>query len=388
MRILNSLYYYRPHYSGLTVYTERLARHLAARGHEVTVLTSRYDPDLPAVEQVDGVTVNRLPVLLKVSKGPIMPTLLLHALRALRRSDILHLHVPQLDAAPLALLGRILNVPVVLTYHCDLRLPESILNRIAGLLSELANRISVALADVVVVNTRDYAEASATLSKVLYKVRVIPPPIEIPEPQSERIVSLQKKYQVQEGQILIGMAARLATEKGAEYLAQALPEVLESFPQARVLYVGQYEDVLGEEEYGLRMAPILRELGEHWTFLGILDSDDLAAFFSICDVTVLPSLNSTESFGMVQVESMLCGTPVVASDLPGVRQPTASTGMGITVPPRNSQALAEAIIEVLESPQRYWKPRDDVASMYSAEVIADAYETLFESLLQREGRSG
>jgi glycosyltransferase involved in cell wall biosynthesis len=386
MHILNSLYYYRPHYSGLTVYTERLARHLAARGHQVTVLTSRYDHDLPEQEQVDGVTVKRLPVLLKVSKGPIMPTLLMHALRALRRADILHLHVPQLDAAPLALLGRIFNVPVVLTYHCDLRLPISILNRIAGLLSEIANRISVALADVVVVNTRDYAEASATLSKVLHKVQVIPPPIEIPQPQAGRTASLRETLQITEQQKLIGMAARLATEKGAEYLAQALPEVLKTFPEARVLYVGQYEDVLGEEEYGLRLAPILEKLGKHWTFLGILDSEDLAAFFSMCDVTVLPSLNSTESFGMVQVESMLCGTPVVASDLPGVRQPSTATGMGITVPPRDSQALANAIIKVLKDPKRYIKPREEVARRYSAEVITESYESLFQALHRSGGK--
>ena len=386
MRILNSLYYYRPHYSGLTVYTERLARHLSNRGHEVTVLTSRYDRNLPAIEQVDGVTVKRLSVLLKVSKGPIMPSLIYRAIRELRHVDILHLHVPQLDAAPLALLGRLFKVPVVLTYHCDLRLPDSFLNRIAGLLSELANRISVALADVVVANTRDYAEASETLSKVLHKVRVIPPPIEIPEPDAGREKELRESLGIKPAQELVGMAARLASEKGAEYLAEALPVVLRRFPEARVLYVGQYEDVLGEEEYGQRLAPILERLGDHWTFLGILDSQDLAAFFSMCDVTVLPSINSTESFGMVQVESMLCGTPVVASDLPGVRQPTNATGMGMTVPPRDSEALAQAIIKVLEQPQAYSRSRAEIEARYAAEIIADFYQDLFLELQQREAQ--
>lgn len=384
MRILNSLYYYRPHYSGLTVYTERLARHLAARGHAVTVLTSRYDRDLPTQERVDGVTVKRLPVLLKVSKGPIMPTLTFEVLRELRRNDILHLHVPQLDAAPLALLGKLFRVPVVLTYHCDLRLPESLLNRVAGFLSEIANRISVALADVVVANTRDYAEASVTLSQVIHKVEVIPPPIEIPEPSEQRERDLRSRLGIRDGQSLIGMAARLATEKGAEYLAQALPRVLEVYRDARVLYVGQYEDVLGEEEYGRRLAPMLAELGEHWTFLGILDPEDLAAFFSLCDVTVLPSLNSTESFGMVQVESMLCGTPVVASYLPGVRQPVNATGMGLTVPPADADSLANAILDILEEPERFIRPRQEIADHYAASVIADTYEGLFRSLLGEE----
>ncbi len=385
MRILNSLYYYRPHYSGLTVYTERLARHLAARGHDVTVLTSRYNRELPAEEQVDGVTVKRLPVLLKVSKGPIMPTLTIAAMREFRHNEILHLHVPQLDAAPLALFGKLFGVPVVLTYHCDLRLPDSLLNRIAGLLSEIANRISVSLADVVVANTRDYAEESATLSQVLDKVEVISPPIEIPEPNAQREQALRENLAIKDGQPLIGMAARLASEKGAEYLAQALPRVLDVYPDARVLYVGQYKDVLGEEEYGRRLAPMLAELGEQWTFMGILDPEDLAAFFSICDVTVLPSLNSTESFGMVQVESMLCGTPVVASDLPGVRQPISATGMGLTVPPGDAHSLAGAILSILEEPERFIKSREQIADRYAAEVIADKYETLFRSLLGDDG---
>lgn len=385
MRILNSLYYYRPHYSGLTVYTERLARHLAARGNDVTVLTSRYDPELPAEDRVDGVYIKRLPVMLKISKGPIMPTLLVQALRLLKRVDILHLHVPQLDAAPLALLGRLYGVPVVLTYHCDLSLPVSILNRIAGLMSNIANRISVSLADVVVVNTRDYAEDSFTLSNVLHKVEVIPPPIEIPQVSAEREETLKQSLGVKDGQAIIGMAARLASEKGAEYLAQALPIVLESYPRARVLYVGQYKDVLGEEAYGLRLASLLDDLGGHWKFLGILDSEDLSAFFSLCDLTVLPSLNSTESFGMVQVESMLCGTPVVASDLPGVRQPTAVTGMGLTVPSRDPAALAEAIIEILEAPDKYYRPPTEIAAHYASEVVADAYQTLFNTLIEEDG---
>ena len=61
MRVLIALTYYRPHYSGLTIYTERLARALAARGHLVTVLTSQFDKNLPREEIVDGVRVVRMP---------------------------------------------------------------------------------------------------------------------------------------------------------------------------------------------------------------------------------------------------------------------------------------------------------------------------------------
>ena len=75
MKILIELTYYRPHTSGLTIYAERLATALAGRGHQVTVLTSQYDKSLPREEMMEGVRVVRVPVLLRISKGVIMPTL-------------------------------------------------------------------------------------------------------------------------------------------------------------------------------------------------------------------------------------------------------------------------------------------------------------------------
>lgn len=386
MRILITLYYYRPHFSGLTVYTERLARTLAARGHQVTVLTSRYDRALPPREVEGLLTIRRLPVALRLSKGVILPTMPLWTTRLLARHDVLHVHVPQLDAAPAVLTARALGRPAVMTYHCDLRLPPSPLNALANRASVLADRLTAAAASAIVTNTRDYAEASPLLRRHLDKLRVIPPPVDMPPVDPQIAAGMRRRFALEPGQRLIGMAARLATEKGVEVLARAMPALLHRFPTARVLYVGQHLDVLGEEDYARRLGPLLAALGPHWTFLGVLEPQEMAAFFNLCEVTVLPSLNSTESFGMVQVESMVCGTPVVASDLPGVREPTQRTGMGRTAPPGDSQALAEAIAAVLEQPGRYAGDPQAVAESFSPDRVAAAYEALFEDLLAR--RSG
>ena len=380
MRILNCLYYYRPHYSGLTVYTERLARALAARGHVVTILTSRYDPTLPPEETMDGVHVRRVPVALRVSKGPVMPGFLLAGWRSLRHQDLLHLHVPQLDAAPLAWMARCLGKPVVMTYHCDLSLPTSPLNVLTNILSRWANRLTLAAADVVVTNTQDYAEASPLLANDLRKLVVIPPPIEVAPIRASAQEALQARLGGPSRRPVIGMAARLATEKGAEYLAQALPRILEHHPRAMVAYVGQHQQVMGEEAYRARLDPWLEALKDHWHFLGVLPDSEMSSFYSLCDVTVLPSLNRTESFGMVQVESMLCGTPVVASDLPGVRQPVRSTGMGLLVEPRNALALADAILEILSRPEAFRRGAEAAAREYSGEVTVSRYEALFVRL--------
>jgi len=381
MKILIALTYYRPHYSGLTLYAEREARALAARGHKVTVLTSRYSEDLPSTEEKDGVEIVRPDVWLRISKGAIMPSMPYWAWKLLRQSDIVHLHVPQLDAAFIALIARFSGKPVVLTYHCDLRLPKGPIHRIANYASNIANHITASSANIIVVNTRDYADNSNFLQGYLGKIRPVLPPVTVSGTDQTQIDSFRNKYNIHPDQQIIGMAARLATEKGVEYLAGALPSVIKAFPNVRVLFVGPYRDILGEENYAAKLAPLIDRLGEHWSYLGILPPDEMASFFQISDVIVLPSLNSTESYGLVQVESMACGTPVIASDLPGVRIPVKKTGMGMLVPPSDADGLSKAIIEVLRNPSDYLGNPDDLLFNSRPDFVAKTYEGIFEELV-------
>ena len=380
MRILVALTYYQPHISGLTIYVKRLAAALADLGHSVTVLTSQYDPTLPLDEHTDGVRIKRVPVAFRMSKGVVMPRFGLEATRLVRSHDVLSLHLPQFDAAGLAIRGRIAKHPTVLTYHCDLLLPAGIVNRAANAAVGLANRIAASFADRIVAYTRDYAENSPFLLRYLDKVRVIPPPVEVPPIGEKEISRFQMEHSIAAGPI-IGMASRLAAEKGVEKLLHALPAILERYPKAHVLFAGQYLDVLGEADYAARLAPLLSRFNSQWTFLGVLKPSEMAAFFKSCDVTVLPSLNSTESFGLVQIESMICGTPVVASDLPGVRQPVLTTGMGKIAPIGDSEALAHSILDVLEDPAAFRKEAKEIRAQFEPRQTATAYVQLFEELL-------
>ncbi|HEX9019062.1 MAG TPA: glycosyltransferase family 4 protein [Anaerolineaceae bacterium] len=381
MRILIGLTYYRPHYSGLSIYTERLARGLVRLGHQVTVLTSRFNPDLPEQEDRDGVHIIRPAVMLHLSKGVIMPALPGWALRLLRQSDVVNLHLPQMDAAYVSWMARGMGIPVVMTYHCDLKLPTGVVHWVANQGAHLASHMTALAASQIVTNSQDYAENSAFLRHYLGKMRYIPPPVEVPEITPAEILAFKQKNNIQNGQRIIGMSARLATEKGVEYLIEAMPQVLKKYPDARVLHNGQYKNVLGEEQYAQKLSPLIEQLGAHWEFLGLLSPEEQAAFFHASEVLVLPSINSTESFGMVQVEAMTCGTPAVASNLPGVRCPVQETGMGKVVPPRSPQALAEAIIQVLDHPDQFSGDPPQVRQHYSSENIARQYEAIFKELI-------
>jgi glycosyltransferase involved in cell wall biosynthesis len=383
MRVLVVLTYYRPYTSGLTIYAERLARGLASRGHQVTILTSRYSRNLPREEVLDGVRVVRAPVLFRVSKGVIMPTFGFLAWKLVNEADVLSLHLPQFDAAGVALRGRLLRKPTVLTYHCDLKLPPGWFNRIVNQVVKVMNNLAGRFSHAVVAYTEDFAQHSPYLQRFAHKLQVIPPPVELPEPVPSGTAAFAKMHNPEGKSPVIGMAARLAAEKGVEILLEAFPRILARYPQAKILFAGQYRDVLGEETYAQRLDPLIRryERAGQWKFLGVLDAVQMAAFYPNLDVVVVPSLNSTESFGLVQVEAMLCGTPAVASNLPGVRQPVLQTGMGEVAPIGDAEGLAEAILKVFDNREAYMRTRQEIAARFSTEQTVKEYEALFQALL-------
>jgi glycosyltransferase involved in cell wall biosynthesis len=382
MHILTGLTYYRPHTSGLTIYAERLARAFARRGHHVTILTSQFDRQLPFLENIDGVTVVRIPPLMRVSKGLLMPAMPFEAWKLARKADVVNLHMPQLDAAYIAWFGKLMKKPVVLTYHCDLRLPHGLVHAVANQVSSIANHIAGWGCDAIVSLTRDYAEHSPYLTRYMDKLHVLDALVELAPAGEADIRAFREKVGIHPGQRIIGMVARLATEKGVEYLAQALPQVLERIPNARILFVGSHQNVVGEQEYSARILPLISALKDHWSLLGHLSPVEMTVFFKTCEVLVLPSLNSTEAFGLVQVEAMSCGTPVIATDLPGVRVPVKTSGMGKIVPVADAGAIARAILDILNEPERYRGDTDSIRRKYSPEVIAAGYEDLFEAILQ------
>lgn len=387
MKILTVLTYYRPHTSGLTIYAERLARAFAKRGHEVTVMTTQYDKSLPREETLDGVKIIRVPVAVRVSKGVLAPTFGLVATKLVAQHDVVQLHLPQFDAPGVALRARLFGKPAVLTYHCDLDLPPGLFNRVVNTVVHFQNNMAGMLSNHIVTYTQDYADNSAYLTRFRHKLTPILPPVELPLPSAGMIEAFASAHETATRHPVIGMATRFASEKGVEILLEALPWVLEKYPHAQVLFAGQYQNVMGETDYFARLQPLIQkyEASGHWKFLGNLDLEKMAAYYPNLDVLVVPSLNSTEAFGLVQIEAMLNGVPCIASALPGVRRPVQMHNMGEVTPIGDAPALAEALLKVFANRKKYKCDTAELARTYDPDSVAAEYENLFDRL-KRKGK--
>lgn len=382
MRVLVVLTYYRPHTSGLTIYAERLAKAMVKRGHHVTILTSRYDQNLAKEEVIDGVRVVRAPVLFRISKGVVMPTFGWLASKLVLEHDVVHLHLPQLDAAGVALRGRLFNKPTVITYHCDLQMPQGILSWIANQGVNLMNQLAALFSHRIVAYTHDYAMNSNVLKRFSKKIELINPPVELPEIKNSDKRTFTNQHNPENKKPVVGMAARFATEKGVEVLLGAVENLVIQYPDLQAWFAGPYQNILGEEKYFERLKPRIQKLQENgnWKFLGLLNPEQMVSFYQAIDMLVLPSLNSTESFGLVQIEAMLNRKPVIASNLPGVRQPVKRHMMGEIIPIGNSEELAKAIEKIIQNPSNYHINPNELAAMYSPISVAQEYENLFDKI--------
>jgi glycosyltransferase involved in cell wall biosynthesis len=372
MRVLSSLTYYDPHISGLTIYAKRVLQGLAQRGHTTTIVTSQHDKSLPKREMLDDVCVVRTRATVKVSKGIVMPFYPFRLAREIHRHDVLLLNLPQLEAWFAAVYARVISrKPVVTVYQCDIELPPGLTRMLFMPLIQLSHLITGIFSNVIVVTSQDYANNSRYARRFARKVVVSPPPCSMREPAGE-IPPIT-------GSPIIGFVGRFAEEKGIAYLIDAMPEILRQAPDAHVVFVGEWQHVIGERVYD-KMKTKLDALGEHVTLTGLVSDQALAAYFAAFDVLVLPSVNSTEAFGMVQVEAMLAGTPVVATDRPGIREPIVATGMGELVPPRDSAAIARAVLQVTQHHDSYIRPRADIERVFGVERAVTFFEELFTAV--------
>jgi glycosyltransferase involved in cell wall biosynthesis len=377
MKVLISSAYYSPHISGLTNHIRNLAELFAENNITPTVLTTQHLRSLPQQETIQKVSIVRVPYVLKISKGFLMPSYVSTAFREIHKADQVLINLPQAEGFLVALIAKLLRKKVHSIYVCEVTLQGGFVTKMVENILRILNTLCSKLSDTVITLTEDFASSTAVLVHNPKQVIVIPPVIRIPEIDTVAKKILLQKIEKRDA-VLIGFLGRMSSEKGIEYLLDTIPRLKKHLTDHFYIVLAGPEKVVGERGYQKRIAVSLEKYKDHVIRLGELQDDELGAFYSLLDVLVLPSINSTEVFGMVQVEAMLCGTPTVASDLPGVRTIVQQTGMGEIAKRKNAKDLADKIVEVVKYRKSYTKQKKEVEMLYDTRIVLEKYREVFD----------
>lgn len=364
-----------PYWAGTGNVAYHHARLLHERGHEVTVFTAATPKDH---ELSFDFNVERLPAIFRFGNAPLTPSLI----NKLRGFDIIHLHYPYIFGAELTLVAsRSFATPLVLNYHNDLLASDwrSPLFKCYGAVNQ---RLILSQATRLVATSDDYARHSRFAKTAPNRAEVVALPNGVDcrhfRPAAARPLAFMASLGIPSGVpviLFVGGLDRAHYFKGVDVLLSAL----ESVKNAHVIIVGDGDLRAIYERQAETASP------GRIHFVGKLSSDDLVLSYQSATVTVLPSTTQGEAFGMVLIESLACGTPVIASDLPGVRTVVDDQRDGWHIPPKDVAALANTLRNAVSDTNRAkemgLRGREKVKAHYDWSIIGDKLEHLYQKVL-------
>ncbi len=376
MRIAQVTPWFSPHLGGVESHVRSLSRELAARGHEVIVVTSRHDPSLPSEEVLDGFRVVRVKPRFLVLQTPIVPKM-----RATLRDisvDIVHGHSPPPLASQYA--GTVAmerGLPYVVTYHCDVDVPSALGTFVESIYRRSLGATTLRNADQVVVTTQTYGATSRAVWR--YNPAVISNAVDHRRFRPDIDPGwVRERLKILASVPVVLLVGRIVPHKGIEHFIEAARDV----PEAQFLVAGEGPIL----EAMKRLADSMGVAGRV-RFLGRVSEENLPKVYAACDVFVLPSVSRLEAFGIVALEAMATAKPVIVADIPGVREVIEDGREGLLADPVNPRDLAEKIRRLLADPERRRAMgqlgREKVLGSFDIERVTDQIETLYRTILDR-----
>lgn len=319
--------YYPPYRGGMETHLQQLA-HLLKDKVKLSVLVAN-DRRSTSVELLDGIKIARLSRLLTVASTPVCPTMA-KAISA-AHADLVHIHFPN-PAAILAYLASNHRGPVVVTWHSDVVRQTNLAALFQPILDGFLRRCAAIL-----VSSPNYLTSSSQLVANRDKCQIIPFGI-APGPFQRPDLGTVSRIRGRFGPRIILTVGRLVYYKGLEFLIRAMSRI----KGAQLLIAGD-----GPLRRSLELEAQTLGVGERVSFLGSVD--DLVPYYHACDVFALPSVARSEAFGIVQLEALAAGKPVVNTLLDsGVPFVSPDGVTGFSVAPGNPEALAAALNRLLE----------------------------------------
>jgi glycosyltransferase involved in cell wall biosynthesis len=339
VRVLHVGKFYPPHAGGVERHLAELAQAQVTAGLDVACLVHATPGVKDAPVAADGPLVERVPCLGQLLFAPVSPTWPLRFGRLLRhfRPDLLHVHVPNPSAFWMLGSRAAARIPIVLHWHADipedsrhrgLRWAYPPYRRFEGALNARAARI--------VATSAAYLDASRALGRYRAKCEVIPLGL-----AAAGAAAAAPAWPA--GDLRVLAVGRLSYYKGFDVLLDAIARC----PQASLVLIGD-----GEQRGALEGRVADLGLAHRVRLVGGVDDATLEAAYRACDLFCLPSVDRAEAFGMVLLEAMRAGKPLLVSDIPGSGTGTVVEPghTGLTVPPRDADALAAAFGRLAAAP--------------------------------------
>lgn len=336
-----------------------------AKKHDVTVFTLQTDnprKDL-VVDRASSVPVVRLRGLPRISLGGMVPQLFAR----LRGTDVVYAQLPAYGFMEVLILWKMITRKrLVVTVHMD---PIGVgVFKILFKLQRIVLRAVINRADVVRISTRHFAADPLFKNVAAEKIEIIPFGIDTkrfsPAPGPKKLIYL-----------FVGRLSRTHYFKGVEILLRAFKAVSEKNSSAELWIVGDGDERKNYEQLAGKLG-----IASHVRFLGAVSDEELPALYRRATVFVLPSTDTSETFGIVLLEAMASGVPVIASRLPGVDSVVTQGVTGFLIEPGSEVELKNALLDVASN-RKQWEDKGSQARARACEygdwsVIADKIGSL------------
>jgi len=355
-----------------------LAISMAERGNKVFVFTIS-NSSISLTENLGSIRVCRYDSSFKIFDRPV--SLKLEYKPFFYDIDIVHIHTGgQLPLSTSFLFKVMKRKPIVVTYHGDFYVKGNILMRSAiRLYNELQDKL-LKIADVVISPSKFYCEESRILRKYRNKVTVIPNGLNLNKYNvNSSKEECREKLGLPLNKKIILFLSAIREKKAPDVLVRAMQKIVKEVPDAYLVMAGK-----GRMESKIRQLARELAINDLITFPGFVRESEKPLYFKAADVFVLPSYD--EIFGIVNLEAMACETPVVATRVGGIPEIVKDGENGLLVPPKDPDALADAIIYLLENEdvrKKMGKNAREKVKNYSWERIAEMTEEVYKSLIEQ-----
>lgn len=371
MKIVQTPARFYPSIGGVENYVYYLSKELVKKGYKVTVICAN-EPSTRREEIIDGIIVKRLPYVGKIANTNITHTLPFKLFK--EDFDIIHTHLPTPWSADWSvILAKFKKKPIIITYHNDI-VSTGFASYIAKLYNLTSLNIILKMSEKIIITQPKYFDRSPYLKKYREKIEVVPVGVDI---------NKFKPLNVDEEEhtlFFLSVLDKFHEYKGLKYLLKALRIVKNEIKDIKLIIGGEGELKTYYQELANHLG-----VGGNVNFVGFIPDDKLVEYYNRCSIFVLPSYSSDqEGFGIVLLEALACGKPVVTTEIVGISEDVRKSNAGIIVKPHDVESLADAIIRILQDDnlrKKMGKNGRKIAEKYSWKNIADMMEKIYIELL-------